>query len=74
MVRGEGSGLVWVHRANGRTCVWIETVDRGHVGEWGYAWSSDGTPPDWPYDAWGERWSLVTQLDAHWWTIEYRLG
>ncbi len=73
-VSGQGAGMVWALRADSSLQVWIETVDWGHAGEWGYAYSSDGKPPVWNADLFGERWFLGKQLDAHWWTIYFDLG
>lgn len=74
IVPGQCAGMVWALQVDGSLRVWIETVDRGHAGEWGYAYSSDGKPPVWNADLFGEHWFLGKQLDAHWWMIYFDLG
>ncbi len=72
--RGRGRGLVWVVvHDDGTQHVFIETIDLGHAGEYGYAWSSEGTPR-WPADELGERWELSREIGDGWWTVAFKLG
>ena len=73
-MRGEGRGRVWVYRTASNLEVFIETLDRGHAGEYGLAYSENGSPPRWRHDEWGDRWSVGRQIDEHWWLISYELG
>lgn len=71
--RGKGAGHIWVSRSGDLLTVWIETLDLGHAGEYGYAYSTTDQEPAWDHDAWGERWQLEDRLEAHWWMISHRL-
>ncbi len=72
--RGRGRGLVWVLAGDdGSRQVFIEVIDLGHGGEYGYGWSSHGVPR-WPADTLGERWELGRDLGDGWWTVSFRLG
>jgi hypothetical protein len=54
--------------------LWIETVDRGHAGQYGYAYSSDSTLPEWDGDRYEEWWQLGDKLEDHWYAIYFDLG
>jgi hypothetical protein len=71
--RGKGAGWIWASRQKDRLVVWIETLDLGHGGEYGYVYASDGMPPIWDHDMHGERWEITERLDEGWWKIKYDL-
>lgn len=71
--RGRGAGCIWASRdEGGALSVWIETLDLGHAGEYGYAWSRAGTPRS--PEVWSERWTGYTALSGGWWMVRYDLG
>lgn len=72
--RGQGTGLVWVHKTANDLIVYIETEDRGHGGEFGYAYSEAGERPGWPGEEGPSFWSLDEQVDGNWWKVSYLLG
>lgn len=72
--RGEGAGNIWVFKSADNLVIFIETNDRGHAGEFGYAYSQNGTVPVWDHDNWGELWTIDEQITDHWWKISFRLG
>jgi hypothetical protein len=66
--------MVWLSRQKGNIVLWLETLDLGHAGQFGYAWSANGNVPEWRADDWGEFWSLGKPLEEGWWRIENRLN
>ncbi len=70
-MRGSGAGNLWAIRQGQCLQVWIETVDRGHAGEFGYGFVgvADSAAEGWNADEYGERWKSGIQLDEHWHTI-----
>ena len=72
--RGAGRGRVWATTtAGGALSVFIETVDRGHAGEHGYAFIEPGGAA-WDPDRDGERWFIVGELGGGWHLIAFDLG
>jgi hypothetical protein len=73
--RGKGAGLIYVDTSeSGSLIVWIETLDLGHAGEYGYVHAQDGEKPAWNADAWGERWEVGSSVGDGWWKISCRLN
>jgi hypothetical protein len=75
--RGRGVGTVWVDKdEQGHLLIAIETIDRGHAGEWGYLYAdrgvamSRGQSTEGP----GREWTLDCDLGNGWWSVSYRLG
>jgi hypothetical protein len=74
--RGQGAGCIWAEvTADGALRLSIETRDRGHAGEYGFAYSdtpltSSGGTIDVPGLCYADP---SMQIDAHWWKVEYRL-
>jgi hypothetical protein len=68
-ISGQGRGHVWAIRKGESLNIWIETVDQGHAGEYGYAYHPDSTETGWDADRFGEYWSYGERLDDHWWII-----
>lgn len=72
--RGSGAGRVWItSAAPGEVHAWIQTVDWGHAGSYGYAYSSDGSVPTWQADDYGERWDIGRSISKNWWIIAFNL-
>lgn len=74
--RGEGAGTVWAEKdEQGRVLVAVETIDRGHGGEWGYLYAdgsvqvSRGQSIEGP----GREWTVDCDLGDGWWSVSYRL-
>ena len=74
IIRGRGRGQIHAHRTASHLTVFIETVDHGHAGEYGYAYSSVPNVISWNNDYWGELWTIGSQINKHWWKIYYDLG
>ena len=81
--RGEGAGNVWASvDPDGMLKVVIETRDRGHAGEYGFAYSDVPLTPQ-PF---GGGWLMIDvpghinlvqpkmKIDDHWWEVLYNLG
>jgi hypothetical protein len=74
IMRGQGRGLVWAEvKPEGELRVAIETVDRGHAGEWGFLYS-DGPVTTADIDELGREWHLESEITTNWWIIHYDLG
>lgn len=71
--RGNGRGRIHAHRTDSYLTVLIETIDHGHAGEYGYAYSSDPNNISWNNDYWGESWTIGSQINKNWWKIYYDL-
>jgi hypothetical protein len=73
--RGKGAGWIWATRTNdpGSLVVWIETVDLGHAGEYGYVFANDRKMPSWDADRFGERWEVTGPVGDGWWEIRFNL-
>lgn len=56
--RGRGRGRIHAYRTNSNLTVLIETIDHGHAGDYGYAYSSDPNKISWNNYYWGESWSI----------------
>jgi hypothetical protein len=71
---GMGRGSIHVYKSNSDIMIFIETKDQGHLGEYGYGYSSEPNKLNWDHDNWGEFWQNDSQLDNHWWQIYFDLG
>lgn len=74
--RGQGAGTIWVEKdEQGHLRIAVETVDKGHAGEWGYLYADRGVPmkrgesTEGP----GREWTLDCDLGDGWWSVSYRL-
>ena len=75
--RGRGAGTVWVEKdEQGHLLIAVETVDRGHAGEWGYLYADQGVAMSrgQSVEGPGREWTLERDLGNGWWTVSYRLG
>jgi len=73
-VRGAGRGRVWATATpDGALSVFIETLDRGHAGEHGYAYIEDGAP-GWDADEHGEFWETSATLGGGWHQLRFDQG
>ena len=74
-VSGQGRGNVWAIVENGGNLnVFIETLDEGHKGEKGLAYSADQSQPNWDPDKYGEHWKLGGRVDENWWKIYWDMN
>jgi hypothetical protein len=78
--RGQGAGTVWARMdRDGQLLVAIETIDRGHMGEFGYFFMDTDTGPksgeeERSIEGPGREWTLGNYLGDGWWRVSYRLG
>lgn len=75
--RGQGAGTVWVEKdEQGHLLIAVETVDRGHAGEWGYLYAEPGVALSrgQSIERPGREWTLERDLGNGWWAVSYRLG
>jgi hypothetical protein len=74
--RGRGAGTIWVEKdEQGHLLIAIETIDRGHAGEWGYFHGDRGVKMsrEQSTEGPGREWTLDCDLGDGWWSVSYRL-
>lgn len=73
-ISGKGRGHIWIYKTANNLSIFIETLDHGHAGSFGVAYSENGEVPNWDSDNWVERWNINKKINEHWWEMSYRLG